>query len=75
MCFFLVLYVNHVECCNQIQGAAWRSGLHLTRYVEVVGSSPIKGPHSFFEQETLPLCLVLIGSRNGFERDFTIELK
>ena len=48
MGFFLVLYVNHVECCNQIQGAAWRSGLRLTRNMEVVG---------FFEQETLPLLL------------------
>ena len=47
----------------------------LTRNVEVVGSSPIKGPRCFIEQETLPLCLVLVGSRNGFERDFTIEQK
>ena len=29
----------------------------LTRNVEVVGSSPIKGPHCFLEQETLPLLL------------------
>ena len=29
----------------------------LTRNVEVVGSSPIKGTHCFFEQETLPLLL------------------
>ena len=44
----------------------------LTRNVEVVGSSPI---NCFIEQETLPLyCLVLVGSRNGFERDFTIQL-
>ena len=27
----------------------------LTRNVEVMGSSPIKGPHCFLEQETLPL--------------------
>ena len=47
----------------------------LTRNVEVVGSSHIKGPRCFLEQETLPLCLVLVGSRNGFERDFTIELE
>ena len=45
----------------------------LTRNVEVVSSSPIKGNRCFLEQETY--CLVLIGSRNGFERDFTIELK
>ena len=29
----------------------------LTRNVEVVGSSLIKGPHCFLEQETLPLLL------------------
>ena len=39
-----------------LQGAAWRSRLHvLTRNVEVVGSSPIKGPRCFLEQKTLPL--------------------
>jgi len=45
----------------------------ITDYeVEVVGSSPIKGPHCFLEQETLPL---LVGSRKGFEHNFTIKLK
>ena len=44
-----------------------------TRNVEIVGSSPIKGPSCFLEQETLPCCLVLVGSRNAFERDFTID--
>ena len=29
----------------------------LTRNVEVVGSSPIEGPHCFLKQETLPLLL------------------
>ena len=29
----------------------------LTRNVEVVGSSPIKGPRCFIEQETLPVLL------------------
>ena len=29
----------------------------LTRNVEVVGSSPIKEPRCFLEQETLPLLL------------------
>ena len=47
--------------------------LRLTRNVEVVGSSPIKGPRCFLEQDTLPL--VLVGSKNRFERDITIELK
>ena len=30
---------------------------HLTHNVEVVGSSPIKGPCCLLEQETLPLLL------------------
>mgnify|MGYP000050098318 CR=1 len=40
---------------NETQG--WRSGLWVARKVEVVGSSPIKGPRCFVEQETLPLLL------------------
>ena len=50
-------------------------GARLTRNVEVVGSSPMKSPRCFLEQEILPYCLVLVGYRNGFERDFTIKLK
>jgi len=36
-----------------------------------LGSSPIKGHHCFLEQETY--CLVLVGSGNRLERDFTSE--
>jgi len=36
-------------------GAQWVE--RLTRNVEVVGSSPIKGSCCFLEQETLPLLL------------------
>ena len=41
------------------QGVAWcrHWAARLTRNVEVVGSSPIKGPSCFLEQETLPLLL------------------
>ena len=46
----------------------------LARNVEVVGSSPNKGLYCFLEQETLPYCLVLVGSSNGFERDFTRKI-
>ena len=46
----------------------------LTRNVEVVGSNPIKGIVSL-SKKLYPNCLVLVGSMNGFERDFTIELK
>ena len=48
---------------------------HLTRNVEVVGSSPNKGPVVSFSKKHYPYCLVLVDSRNGFERDFTIELR
>ena len=36
-------------------GAQWIA--RLTRNVEFVSSNPIKGPHYFIEQETLPLLL------------------
>ena len=45
--------------------------VRLTRNVEVVGSSPIKG----LEQETLPLLISTGWFHNGFESAFTIELK
>ena len=35
---------------------------HLTRNVEVVDSSPIKGPRCFIEQETYPHCPVCVAS-------------
>jgi len=43
--------------------------------LEVVGSSPIKDPVVYLSKIRYPYCLVLVGSRNGFERDFTIELQ
>ena len=46
----------------------------LTCNVEVVGSSPIKGPVVSLSKKLYPYCVVLVGSRNRFERDFTIEL-
>ena len=47
----------------------------LTRYEEVVGSSPIKDPIVSLIKKLYPYCLVLVGSRNGFESDFTIKFK
>ena len=43
----------------------------LTCNVEV----PSKAPVVSLCKKLYPYCLVLVGSRNGFERDFTIELK
>jgi len=42
--------------------------------VEVVGSSPIKGPVVSLGKIFYLFYFVLVGSRNGFEHNFTIEL-
>ena len=34
-----------------------------------------KAPVVSLSKKLYPCCFVLVGSRNGFERDFTIELK
>jgi len=34
-----------------------------------------KAPVVFLSKKLYPYCLVLVGSRKGFECDFTIELK
>ena len=47
----------------------------LTRNLDVVGSSPINRPVVSLSKKLYSYCLVLVGSRNGFERDFTIKLK
>ena len=56
-----------------IRGGIAQWVARLTRNVEVVGLSTIKGPRCFLE--LYPYCLVLVGFRNGFDRDFTVELK
>ena len=40
-----------------LRGSVAQWVARLTRNVEVVGSSPIKGPRCFLDQETLPLLL------------------
>ena len=47
----------------------------LTRNLEVVGSSPSKPPVVSLSKKLYYCCLELVGSRNRFEGDFTIELK
>ena len=67
-----VLQVMLVSChVKLIKAGVAQWVARLTRNVEVVGSSPINGTQS---KKLYPYCLVLVGSRNGFERDFTIEL-
>jgi len=45
----------------------------LTRNAEV--RTPSKAPVVSLSKKLYPYCLVLVGSRNGFEREFTTELK
>jgi len=40
-----------------------------------LGLTSFQGLRCFSEQETLPHCLVLVGTRNEFKREFTIKLK
>ena len=47
----------------------------LTRNVEAMGSCPIKGPVVSLRKKLYPYCLVLVGFRNRFEREFSNELK
>ena len=56
--------------------AAWRSGLHdwLVMWRSWV-RAPLKASVVSLTKKLYPNCLALVGSRNGFERDFTIELK
>ena len=59
--------VNRLNDDNlvKIRGGVAQWVAHLIRNVEVVGSSPIKGPRCFLEQETLPL---LKTTRNTLNR-------
>ena len=40
-----------------------------------MSSNPSNSPVVTLSNKRYPYCLLLVGSRNGFERDFTIELK
>ena len=50
----LVIYLTLVHHLS-IRGGMAQRVARLTRNVEVVGSSPIKDPRCFLEQETLPI--------------------
>ena len=48
-------YLKCVVCVHGTKGGVTQWVARLTRNVEVVGSSPIKAPRCFLEQETLSL--------------------
>ena len=61
---------------GKLQGAACRSGLHV--WLVMLRSwirAPSKAPVVSLINTLYPYCLVLVGSKNRFERDITIELK
>ena len=47
----------YIRGTQSVRGGVAQWVARLTRNVEVVFSSPIKGPRCFLEQETLPLLL------------------
>ena len=46
----------------------------MTRNRSVISSNPLKAPDSF-RKKLYPDCLVLVGSMNRFEHDFTIKFE
>ena len=63
--YSLCVYVYCVVVSKLYTGVMWRSWVR----------APSKAPLFIWGNTLYPYCLVLVGSRNGFERDFTIELK
>ena len=71
---YVIILHNSISCCHPLQrGGVTQWVARLTRNVEVVGSSPITSPVVSLSKKVYPCCLALVGSRNGVERDFTIE--
>ena len=68
-------YQNAMTADDNHKGA-WRNGLHarLVTWMSWVRVPP-KPSFVSLSKTLYPYCLVLVDSRNGFERDFTIELK
>ena len=62
-----------VMCVYVFDGAAWRSWLRV--WLVMCRSWRIRDTCVSLNKNLYSYCLVLVGSRNGFEREFTIELK
>ena len=70
------LHYNNLQNWIMMGYAAWRSGFHvwLVMWRSCV-RTPSKAPVVSLSKKLYPYCLVLVGSRNAYEQDFTIELK
>jgi len=53
-----IILVNTIIILIALRGSVGQWAVRLIRNLEVVGSSSVKGPYCFLEQETLPLWLV-----------------
>ena len=71
-CLVLVGPRNGFE--RDIRGDVAQWVARLTRHVESWVRAPSKAPIVSLSKKLYPYCLVMVGSRNGFERDVIIEL-
>jgi len=60
---------NFMTLLSYILGTAWRSGLHVwlimwRSWIRALSKAPVVS----LSNKLYPCCLVLVGSRNGFER-------
>ena len=72
-----MLNIYHNATLNCLcEGSAWRSELHvwLVMWRSLVRPTS-KAPVVSLSKELYLYCLELVDSRNGFERDITIEIK
>ena len=69
-----LLYLSKIMLLLYLRAS--RSGFHVWLVMlRLWVRDPSNTPVVSLSKKLYPCCLVLVGSRNGFERDFTIELK
>ena len=74
--FYLLVYSIALRTQSFPSDLYRRSGLHIWLVMwRLWVWAPSKAPVVTLSKKHYPYCLVLVGSRNGFERDFTIALK
>ena len=71
VCLTEIVFDIVIICYNILPGRSGAVGCTSDSWVR----SSSKAPVVSLSKKLYPYCLVLVGSRTGFERDFTIELK
>ena len=67
-----------VHVCYSVTRVRRRGAVGCTSDTQCGGRGfepPLKPPVISLSKKLYPYCLVLVGSTNGFERDFTIEVE